>query len=344
MNISVIRAIVQYNDERMGILFERSSSQREFIEKCLEEFELLNEDWNMFEIINVEHQCKLRTSSHIRKEDELLLLKKKISFFKGREFEDESQEELILMPRENILTNFATKSRISMTPEKIGTIVMVKEELDYFNNSMDEQKGDQELKSIVRRSSQVISQGELEEDLKAQQAPKDSTSQEGTPNKQENKKEEVIIEVSEIISKEYADRSDLKSQVIQVWGAKEKMKLSFKTRETTLIKDNSKVSTIFCAKNHELNCPFFLEFRAISKTAPYKLASYWDTHNHILSKYDNTYAITEEILEKIKVIKNTVKSISELTETINNLFKKKLSSRYYQQFSKQTKKRRNRNY
>jgi len=67
-------------------------------------------------------------------------------------------KKLILMSRENVLTNFATKFRISMTPEKIGTIVMVKEELDDFNNSMDEQKGDQELKSIVRRNSQ-ISQG-----------------------------------------------------------------------------------------------------------------------------------------------------------------------------------------
>jgi len=36
MNSSTIRAIVQYNDERVGVLFERSSSQKEFIEKCLE--------------------------------------------------------------------------------------------------------------------------------------------------------------------------------------------------------------------------------------------------------------------------------------------------------------------
>jgi len=39
MNFSTIRAIVQYNDERVGILFERCSSQKEFVEKCLEEFE-----------------------------------------------------------------------------------------------------------------------------------------------------------------------------------------------------------------------------------------------------------------------------------------------------------------
>jgi len=47
-----------------------------------------------------------------------------------------------------------------------------------------------------------------------------------------------------------------------------------------------------------------------------------DTQNHTLDIYGNSYCITEEILNKIRTLKNTMKSISELTETIKKLFGK----------------------
>jgi len=321
MNSSTIRAIVQYNDERVGVLFERSSSQKEFIEKCLEELEIINEDWDLFEIINVEYQCKLRTTNHIRKEDELLLLKKKSSSVKSQVLGNENIEESISAVKEINFGYLVQDSQV-FTPEKIGTILMTKEELKDFSRS-EEQNEKAELK-IAKKKSLRSDEGKDEDEEGFSEAPvmsKEVESQDGFYKKQENEKE-VIIDVSGIINKEYEDREALKNQIIKTWGAQEKMKLSFTTRETKLIKDDSKVSTIFCSKKDELNCPFFLEFRTLSDTAPYMLASYWDTHNHILSKYDNSYAVTEEVLNTIKVMKATVKSISELTETINNLFKK----------------------
>ena len=142
-------------------------------------------------------------------------------------------------------------------------------------------------------------------------------------SEQEKKEEKkVVVDITDLFDKAFENREELKSKVIKLWGGENKMKLSFKTRETTLIKDGSKVSTIYCAKKAEFGCSFFLEFRTSSKTSPYKLASYWDTHNHTLDIYDNSYCITEEILNKIMTLKNTVKSTSELTETINKLFGK----------------------
>jgi len=76
MDFIVVRAIVQYQDVKMGILFERSSSEKG-IQKCLEEFQLVKDDWDQYDIINLQYQYKLRTSNHIRKEDEMLILKKK---------------------------------------------------------------------------------------------------------------------------------------------------------------------------------------------------------------------------------------------------------------------------
>jgi len=74
-------------------------------------------------------------------------------------------------------------------------------------------------------------------------------------SEQEKKEEKkVVVDITDLFYKAFENREELKSKVIKLWGGENKMKLSFKIRETTSIKDGSKVSAIYCAKKAEFGC------------------------------------------------------------------------------------------
>ena len=50
----------------------------------LELFELVKDDWDQYDAMNLQHQCKLRTSYHFIKEDKMLIMKKKSKLLQKR--------------------------------------------------------------------------------------------------------------------------------------------------------------------------------------------------------------------------------------------------------------------
>ena len=81
-----------------------------------------------------------------------------------------------------------------------------------------------------------------------------------------------------------------------------------------------------------MNCPFYLEYRSYTETNSYRLEKYWDRHNHDLYKFHSADAITPEISNKIKALKNVCKTNGALTQLINKEFKLNFHTKtiYYQ--------------
>jgi len=87
-------------------------------------------------------------------------------------------------------------------------------------------------------------------------------------------------------------------------------------------------SQLFTVLRRRLGCHLFLEFRTESQDKFYRLSDHSNVHNHSLNEYDNAHAITEEIFQDIKTLKNVAKLIPELINkydknfhrfTINNI-------------------------
>ena len=100
------------------------------------------------------------------------------------------------------------------------------------------------------------------------------------------------------------------------------MRINFRSQERKNIKDGTKISTIYCSKRDAFGCKFYLEYRTDANTKLYHLESYWNIHNHKLGEYDILKAVNDDILNKIRLSINSVKSISELTSLINKEFHK----------------------
>jgi len=304
MNTPEVRVILQYGKEKLAVLFPRNLKRKEFIEKCLNEFNLDQSQWSSFEVIHVKLDCKITDSNLLRFEDEQLLLKEvkqnqividntKIA----QSYEEDSIEMLDLEER--------FQERLSLDNTSFKEILMTKEEVRIeksdFNNEEDRKDFCEEE---IIESNDLINHSieeEKEEDFYT---------------------EETVINLDEIKSDKFIDREELKEKVIRKWGGNKKIKLNFRTQERVLIKDDTKVFVILCSKKDMLGCPFYLEFRTNSEDNFYNLASFWNVHNHSLDKYDTSHAIDEEILESIKSFRNSAKSISEFTKSINEKYQK----------------------
>jgi hypothetical protein len=77
MASSTIRAIVEYNKERLAVLFQPNLGEKDFLCTCLQEFSIDIAQWTNFEIILSKADCKLKTSNHLRNDDEILCLREK---------------------------------------------------------------------------------------------------------------------------------------------------------------------------------------------------------------------------------------------------------------------------
>jgi len=73
MNYSSIRAVIQYREEKIAIVFEKDLKEQEFLQICLKEFLLDPQDWNNFELVKLD--CKIKTPKYLRQENEFLLLR-----------------------------------------------------------------------------------------------------------------------------------------------------------------------------------------------------------------------------------------------------------------------------
>ena len=297
MNYSSIRAVIQYQEEKIAIVFEKDLREQEFLQICLQEFLLDPQGWNNFELVNVKLDCKIKTPKYLRQEDEFLLLRP--SRFK---FGCASQ----VLQEESFKTKTSLKS-VDASFTSINNEVILGEILA----SKEEGEEDKEAED----------DGLLEiEPFVLQEQSQQTEKNEGEEEKENVNLDECKINLDNLISKSFANRTDLKNQVIIEWGLQNKMKLNFQTRERVLIKEDCKITTILCSKKEKLGCPFYLEFKTEKNS--YKLYSYWNVHNHNLNKYDPSKSIDNQIMDKIRELKAIAKSNHELTKSINKTFNK----------------------
>ena len=283
MKSTNIRAVVQFQEEKIAIIFEEGLDEQAFLQNCLEEFRLDPVDWNLFEIVNKNLNCKIRTPRHLRHEDELLLLRPIHSQSLSRSISKLNEE---FMQKASLDISYISNESF----ENIQEIISSKQDLESNLNDLIE--------------AQI---GEINDE-------EESITSESNTDQEE-------INLDELNNQKYEDRDELKTKIILDWGAKNKMKLGFRTGEKVLVKEETRVSIIQCSKREKLGCPFYLEFRTDKGSKIYKLESYWNIHNHGLDKYDSAKSINKEILEKINELKSLAKSNGELTKAINKNFK-----------------------
>jgi len=51
------------------MIFEHNPQEKKFLRACLEEFQLDQKDWNNFELVNLNLNCKIKTSKHFRQDN-----------------------------------------------------------------------------------------------------------------------------------------------------------------------------------------------------------------------------------------------------------------------------------
>jgi len=298
MNELSVRAVVQFQEEKVAILFEKDLSELDFVKICLEEFGLDPEDCHYYEVVNLKLDCKIKTPRHLRYDDEFLLLRPSNSRNISRSIS------------KNLEKTFIKETQVSQ--RKI-----------YLNSSLDNDESEildlmeiMSLKEINEEGYSERKDSVEEEDIGFNDIEK-SESEESCRSE-----EETLINVDELINQTYENREVIKEKVILIWGAENKMKLGFRTGEKYLIKQECKVSTIKCSKVENLGCNFYLEYRTDPKSNIYRLDSYWNLHNHKLNKYDSAKSINKAILDKICELKNVAKSNNELTKLVNKKFQK----------------------
>ena len=129
----------------------------------------------------------------------------------------------------------------------------------------------------------------------------------------------VEINIEDLLEESYVDRANLKKE-IDTWAAKNKMQLKFKTQERETL-EGIKVSVLHCRKKEALGCQFYLHFTKFSIDSKYKLENYWNIHNHILPKYHSAYAMTPQIYQRIKSLREITTDCGKISKSINEEFK-----------------------
>lgn len=169
---------------------------------------------------------------------------------------------------------------------------------------------------------------DVSEDLGPSVSGENSEESFDSDSSSERTEVEMEVRIEEIKAKEWSDRESLSTE-LNLWAAKKRMKLSLDSQERKN-KDGTKVSKFYCSKKKQKKCGFYLEFR--SKDKGYILSNSSNIHNHKLFEYDGSSAITEEIFNKIKVLKPVTIDSGALTKAINDEFKTNFDRRtiYYQ--------------
>jgi len=81
MESTNIRAVIQFKDEMLAIVFEKDIQKQEFIQIYLQEFELEPDDSITYELVHVKLGCNIKRSKYLKYEDELILLRPSRSQF-----------------------------------------------------------------------------------------------------------------------------------------------------------------------------------------------------------------------------------------------------------------------
>lgn len=318
MNNQNIRAIVQFEQEKLAIVFDSSLKEQEFLQLCLNEFDLDPENWLNFEVINIQHDCKIKTPKYLRSEDEMLILRhKKRIVVKSKD--------ISRMESCNISKHYSDE-RLSLEILSSQEDIILSE-IKYSKEDLEEEKVE---KNELLLNDSIEIDKKLEGSLSSEEEEKE---EEGIDKESDTSNEDIEVNLDEEFTKqEYADREELKNQVIIQWGIKNLMKLNFRTRERILVQEETKVSMILCSKKDKFGCPFYLEFKTDINTKQYRLSSFWNIHNHKLEKYESAKSIDQKVLEKIKELKPLSKSNNELTKVINKTFGKMFHPQtiYYQ--------------
>jgi len=315
MNCKDIRIFVHYKGELTPVLLQRDLNQIQLIEKCLEEFNLVDNPNNYECSLDVKlqtKQCVIKNSNFLLDNDVLYLVLKKQS--RGtREKSSTSEKEIFEITYE----------------KEVQKEVMIE----------DLYKGDEILSNEVLSEHADFEERESPDSLEEVNSETPGTfSDDNSTNCEEDLgAKEVKVEITSIINDTFKDRDELREKLIS-WAASEKMDLNFRTQERINV-DGTKISKLQCSKNEKLNCPFYLKYKFQPQEKTYKLEKYWDIHNHELNIFHSSEAITQEILDKIIFLKNSCKDYGELTKLINKQFKLNFHRKtiYYQIMKLKTK-------
>jgi len=282
MNNSTVRVAIEYDSVRKPVIFQAGIEETEMIQASLEIFHLDKNDYIDYELIILDLNCKATDSKFLLNNDVLVLKNNNLT-------------EIIFSKDETEPSKMNQFTQDSITDSELQPSI---------SNSREES------------SNQSFCHDESFASDEYGADPNDDESPENAHYEEDDEKK-ILIDLKELNSMIFINREEVKEKVSQ-WCGTKKFKVSLKTQEH-INQDGVKITTLICNKKSTKNCLFHVEFRTDS-TNNYKLHSYWNIHNHELDKYDNSSALTPEILNRIRDQRLTSKSYSALTEAINKSF------------------------
>ena len=351
MNNFDFRIFVENHGTIYPVLLNNAYEERTLVEKCLEVVGLEGSiaEYECYLMIQHSKECLIKSSNCLRDNDVLQLRKKRGDTSMEGKFDAPvdkveirlSKKEIILEDAEESLQFELKKESKHGSPtnkhlldqsqfdeeikdEDIISISYTKFS-DHYSNEDDDDESNK-LSFDIRKSRESLNLAG--EDLETECS---NCDEEEAQDKDDIEiKEGVTVHIEDLFEKNYEDRETLKEK-ITFWAAENKMSLNFRSQERVNT-NGTKVSKFQCSKKEKLNCPFYLEFRTQIETDKYNLEQYWNIHNHNLDKHHSSNAITPQILDKIKSVRNICSTNEVLTKLINQEFQKTFHTKtiYYQ--------------
>ena len=356
----MIRAVVVFQEEKSVVVFEQTAKEKELLEACFEEFDLQSENWENFELFNVCLDSKVRKAQHLLKQDEILMMRKKISLrknanvplvpgemmFAGNEvskIDETIYSEIVStknqVPPEESFIKAQNQSQNKIVIDLSKSFPLHKSDFSSLMHDTDNDDEEDKYTGLLNfedlkdsengRKKENSNESSIGFSASFGEDYEERTEEEEVEEEEKEEEfadvenfEEIEINMEPVLKMEFLDRNQIKDKIIKEWGTEEKMRINFRSQERKNMKDGTKISTIYCSKRDAFGCKFYLEYRTDANTKLYHLESYWNIHNHKLGEYDILKAVNDDILNKIRLSINSVKSVSELTSLINKEFHK----------------------
>jgi len=140
------------------------------------------------------------------------------------------KKDLEVKSEEGIDMSFIWSEKERTNNSVLGEIKSSKEDLEEEEEGLDDKAGYFELYNLDQESEEL-------------EKSENQDEKEG-----ESINEGFESDIDELINQDFESRDDLKAKVIINWGINNKVKLNFRTRERTNVKDDIKVSMILCSK------------------------------------------------------------------------------------------------
>ena len=342
-----IRIFVKYQNLTHISLINTESDEKMLIETIINDLEIQDGDWKRFELVMGNFQCKIKNSKQIRENDYVQLRESyqidlsATSFKFSKEDDVESQLEEYQSGRyhEKLIEEDKTESSVlqiiankeedkDKNEDSFSSRNILPFDIDDFKEDHLEnysyQSGEEEpsFDSVDNISIENEEHHEINSQVR---------NDEGKEIAQ--KKDDIEIDIKELLGVGYIDRNELKRS-LDAWASDKKMQLKFNTQERET-KEGAKISILYCRKKHANDCPFYLQYKKTSSDSKYELESFWTKHNHSLSKYHSSQAITPEIYQKIKDLCSVSQNCVKIANSINKEFNKSFYSKViYHQIQK----------